>query len=389
MLNVALFGPPGAGKGTQSQYLINKYKLHYISTGDLLRREIKDDTKLGRDARDIIADGGLVPDEIIVQVIEKSISDNIESNGFLFDGFPRTYIQAYILEGLMLQLNTSLDTLISIEVPYEESINRLLNRGYVSDRSDDTEKVIRKRLTEYHEKTIPVLDYYRERGIYREVNGLQPVEKVTQLIDNEINDILSTKLFNVLLFGYPGSGRSSQGLAIAKAYDLEYIDTGIMIDEAMRETTNIGQKIRELYESGELLPDALIVPLIEKRLESNRHKKGYIFKGFPRTLVQSYIFDGLLKKNDYGISKIINLDVPSLECVKRLDERSKSPQMVPYDTSAAKIIHRLQEHETKTLPVIERYSKVHEICKIDGTGSFEEVFQRISFELENGSKRLR
>jgi len=100
MLNIAVFGPPGAGKGTQSEFLISKYDLFYISTGDLLRKELANKTKLGLEAQNIIASGGLVPDEIIVQIIENTITSHPDTNGFLFDGFPRTYIQAYILEGL-------------------------------------------------------------------------------------------------------------------------------------------------------------------------------------------------------------------------------------------------------------------------------------------------
>ena len=171
MLNIALFGPPGAGKGTQSEFLIGKYNLFYISTGDLLRKEIAEKTKLGMEAQSSIASGGLVSDEIIVQIIEKTITDNPDSNGFLFDGFPRTYIQAYILEGLMIKLNTSLNCLISLVVPEEESVLRLLSRGKTSGRSDDNEKVIRNRLKEYNEKTLPVLQFYKDKGIYVEVNG--------------------------------------------------------------------------------------------------------------------------------------------------------------------------------------------------------------------------
>jgi hypothetical protein len=113
MLNIALFGPPGAGKGTQSEFLIKKYNLFYISTGDLLRQEMSGKTLLGLEAQSIIAAGGLVPDEIIVQIIEKTITENPGCQGFLFDGFPRTYIQAYILEGLMLKLHTSLNCLLA------------------------------------------------------------------------------------------------------------------------------------------------------------------------------------------------------------------------------------------------------------------------------------
>ena len=137
MLNIALFGPPGAGKGTQSEFLIKEYNLFYISTGDLLRKEIANGTALGREAQNIISTGGLVSDEIIVQIIEKTITDHPEANGFLFDGFPRTYVQAYILEGLMLKLNTSLTCLINIDLPEEICVERLLNRGKTSGRSDD------------------------------------------------------------------------------------------------------------------------------------------------------------------------------------------------------------------------------------------------------------
>jgi len=165
MLNVALFGPPGAGKGTQSEYLIKEYKLFYISTGDILRKEIKAQTKLGMEAQSIIASGGLVSDEIIVQIIENTITENRDSNGFLFDGFPRTFVQAYILEGLMIKLNKSLNCLISLEVDEEISVERLLQRGKTSGRSDDNETVIRNRLREYKEKTLPVLEFYKDKGI--------------------------------------------------------------------------------------------------------------------------------------------------------------------------------------------------------------------------------
>src|SRR5208337_641487 len=201
MLNIALFGPPGAGKGTQSEFLIEKYNLFYISTGDLLRKEIANHTKLGLEAQSIIASGGLVSDEIIVQIIEKTITDNPQSNGFLFDGFPRTYIQAYILEGLMLKLNTSLNCLISLAVPEEVSVERLMNRGMTSGRSDDNESVIRNRLKEYNQKTLPVLQFYRDKGIYVEVDGTAGIDQVHDRITEIIRNELSKSLFNVVLFG--------------------------------------------------------------------------------------------------------------------------------------------------------------------------------------------
>jgi len=382
MINIALFGPPGAGKGTQSEALIKAFNLHYISTGDLLRKELAAGTKLGLEAKSIISSGGLVPDEIIVQIIEHTITEHPEANGFLFDGFPRTYIQCYILEGLMNKLNTSLSCLISLEVDEEESIARLLKRGITSGRSDDNEVVIRNRLREYYEKTLPVLQFYKDKGIYRAVNGGNPVEKVCEDIRIVVKNEIRKHPANIVIFGYPGSGRGSQGKALAKHFELEYIATGSMLDAEIVRQTPLGKKIQALYESGALVPDEIVVPLIEQKLEQSRDVHGFIFKGFPRTLVQSYILDGLLRKRGTHITRIIDIEVSTLELIKRLDARSKTDACMPYDSTTAKIVQRLQEHETKTVPVIEKYAQIHGVTKVDGSGTFEEVFAILSSILE-------
>jgi adenylate kinase len=391
MLNIALFGPPGAGKGTQSEYLIHKYNLFYISTGDLLRKEIAQKTRLGLEAQSIIASGGLVSDEIIVQIIEKTITDHPGEDGFLFDGFPRTYIQAYILEGLMLKLNTVLTCLISLNVSQEESVTRLLKRGLISGRTDDNEQIIRNRLREYDEKTLPVLTFYKDKGICFDVDGSAGIDEVTRSIEAIITHELSKNLLNIVLFGYPGSGRGSQGKALAKQYGLEYVATGEMLDREIKEKTETGRKIIEMYENGQLVPDEIVVQLIEKRLAASKtfDAKGFIFKGFPRTLVQSYILDGLLKKYGTSISKIIEIELPMLELISRLDQRSKTDRCMPYDTSTQKIVKRLQEHEMKTVPVIEKYNQLHGVVKVNGEGTQEEVYKRIAFEIENGFKNRR
>jgi adenylate kinase len=389
MLNIALFGPPGAGKGTQSEFLVSRYNLFYISTGDILRKEIAEHSKLGLEAQHIIASGGLVSDEIIVQIIEKTITEHPDAKGFLFDGFPRTYIQAYILEGLMLKLNTSLTRLISLNVPEEESVKRLLLRGVTSGRTDDNEKVIRNRLREYNQKTLPVLEFYKDRGIYCEVDGTTSIENVTKQISEIVRSELSKRLLNIVLFGYPGSGRGSQGKALAKRFDLEYVATGEMLALEVERKTAIGKKIKELYESGQLVPDEIVVQLMEKKLANHKNIKGFIFKGFPRTLVQSYILDGLLKKHGSSISMIIEIEVPTLELINRLDARSKTGDCMPYDSSTSKIVNRLQEHETKTVPVIEKYNQLHGVVKINGRGTFDEVFERIATEVDNGFKHMR
>jgi adenylate kinase len=132
-----------------------------------------------------------------------------------------------------------------------------------------------------------------------------------------------------------------------------------------------------------------VVQLIEKKLTDSRDVKGYIFKGFPRTLVQSYILDGLLQKHGSSISQIVEIEVPTLELIRRLDERSKTPACMPYDNSTAKIVKRLHEHETKTVPVIAKYNQLHGVVKIDGRGTFDEVSARIGEVIEEGFKSLR
>jgi len=389
MLNIALFGPPGAGKGTQSEYLVKHFNLFYISTGDLLRRELAAGTKLGEQARSIIASGGLVSDEIIVQIIEKTITENPQAAGFLFDGFPRTFVQAYILDGLMMKLNTSLSCLINLQIPEEVSVDRLLERGKTSGRLDDNETVIRNRLREYHEKTLPVLEFYRSKGQQHDVDGTRSVEEVRADIVRIMQQELDKNLFNLVIFGYPGAGRGSQGMALARKYGLEYVATGRMLDEEIREGTETGKQIAAHYENGELVPDEIVVRLIEKKLANANGVKGFIFKGFPRTLVQSYILDGLLRKHGSGVSMVIDVAVPLLELVQRLDARSKTDRRMPYDTSTSRIVNRLREHETKTIPVIDNYRKQREVVTIDGSGTFEEVSERLSAAVEEGIRTLR
>jgi adenylate kinase len=389
MLNIALFGPPGAGKGTQSEYLVKRFNLFYISTGDMLRRELAAGSKLGEAAREIIASGGLVSDEIIVQIIEKTITENPQAAGFLFDGFPRTFIQAYILDGLMMKLNTSLNCLINIQIPEEVSVTRLLERGKTSGRLDDNEAVIRNRLREYHDKTLPVLQFYRDKGNQHDIDGTQSIEEVRADIVRILQLELDKNLFNLVLFGYPGAGRGSQGLALAKKFGLESVATGRMLDDEIKSGSEVGAEISRLYENGELVPDEIVVRLIEKKIADSNGVKGFIFKGFPRTLVQSYILDGLLRKHGSRVSMIIDLDVPLLELVQRLDARSKTDRRMPYDSSTDRIVKRLKEHENKTIPVIDNYRKHHEVLTIDGTGDFEQVFQRLSAVVESGIRTQR
>lgn len=162
MFNLILFGPPGSGKGTQSEKLIAKYGLKHLSTGDLLRSEIAQATPLGLEAKNFMDKGQLVPDEVVIGMISSALDNNPEAKGFLFDGFPRTAAQADALDKLLDLKNTSIAVMLALEVGEEELVNRLLKRGETSGRSDDiNEGIIRARIAEYQTKTTAVADYYR------------------------------------------------------------------------------------------------------------------------------------------------------------------------------------------------------------------------------------
>ena len=178
MLNIILFGPPGAGKGTQSQFLREKYNLTYISTGEILREEIAAESELGLQVKEIIGQGGLVSDEIVAKIIEKKLSDNMDSAGFLFDGYPRTVRQAEILEEMMEKFDMSLTGVLSLEVPEQLLIERMLERGKTSGRADDNLESIKHRFEEYYEKTHPVTDFYLERGNLHPVNGVGEIPEI-------------------------------------------------------------------------------------------------------------------------------------------------------------------------------------------------------------------
>jgi adenylate kinase len=179
MLNLVLFGPPGAGKGTQAEFLINSFGLDHLSTGDLLRSEIAAETKLGMEAKSYMDKGELVPDDVVIGMIKSKLDSNKDSNGFIFDGFPRTVEQAKALDKLLNENGTPVSGMLSLEVDKPELIERLLSRGKISGRADDqNEAVIENRINVYNEKTLPLIEYYKPQGKYYPVNGMGSIEEI-------------------------------------------------------------------------------------------------------------------------------------------------------------------------------------------------------------------
>jgi len=182
MLNIVLFGPPGSGKGTQAQKIIDKYGLVHISTGDLLRSEVAGQTDLGLKARAIMDAGELVSDEIVIEMIKKKLNEHKDGKGFIFDGFPRTVEQARALRNAMTDLDERITVMISLDVPREELVKRLENRGKEEGRSDDNIKTINKRIDVYEKQTIPVTYYYEKMRKHVPVNGLGTINHIFKRI---------------------------------------------------------------------------------------------------------------------------------------------------------------------------------------------------------------
>ena len=191
MLNIVIFGAPGSGKGTQSDKLIEHYKLYHISTGDVLRDNIKRDTELGKTAKGYIDQGQLVPDELIIDILAQVLDENKDkaSQGVIFDGFPRTIPQAEALEQLLADRGTKIDAVVGLEVPEDELIKRILLRGQMSGRSDDNEETARKRLDTYHNQTSPVKAFYEEQGKYIAINGLGTIDGIFGLIKESLDNL--------------------------------------------------------------------------------------------------------------------------------------------------------------------------------------------------------
>ena len=194
MFNIILFGPPGSGKGTQSERLVLKYGLKHLSTGDILRSEIAGQTPLGLEAKKIMDKGQLVPDEVVIGMISSALDNNPQAKGFLFDGFPRTEAQAEALDKLLKLKQTEIGVVLALLVSEEELVHRLLNRGLTSGRSDDNDvAIIRARIIEYHKKTSVVADYYRRFEKVFDIPGEGSVDEIFESLCSKIDQRLQVQ----------------------------------------------------------------------------------------------------------------------------------------------------------------------------------------------------
>jgi adenylate kinase len=188
MLNIVLFGPPGAGKGTQSEKLMSQYNLEHISTGDLFRKHLGEGSDLGKLARKYMDEGRLVPDEVVIGMVNEKIKESPQANGFIFDGFPRTVAQAKALDELLAEKSLAISVMIALDVPVEILKERIRERGKTSGRVDDqNEEKIETRIKVYFDETIPVADYYQSQGKFKKIHGVGEIDEIFENISSEID----------------------------------------------------------------------------------------------------------------------------------------------------------------------------------------------------------
>lgn len=190
MLNLVLFGPPGAGKGTQAEFLVEKYNLVHLSTGDLLRSQIAAETELGLEAKKYMDGGNLVPDEVVIGMIKSIVVDSKDAKGFIFDGFPRTVAQAEALDVLLNDNNTPISAMLALEVEKQELIDRLLERGKTSGRSDDQDaSIIENRISVYNEKTSPLIEYYSAQDKFVSIAGMGTIPEIADRLSSAVDKL--------------------------------------------------------------------------------------------------------------------------------------------------------------------------------------------------------
>lgn len=189
MLNIVIFGPPGSGKGTQSEKIIEKYGLTHISTGEILRKEINAGTELGKLAKSLIDNGQLIPDETITEILNKKLDTLTNTKGVIFDGYPRTVDQAVTLKKILNDKGQDVNIMLNLEVEKNELIERLLERGRISGRSDDNLETIEKRIVVYEERTAPVIDFYKKEGTYQPIKGSGEIDEIFNRISAALDNI--------------------------------------------------------------------------------------------------------------------------------------------------------------------------------------------------------
>jgi adenylate kinase len=378
-MRIVLLGPPGAGKGTQASRIAERFKLPHIATGEIFRANVADGTALGQVAQEYLDSGELVPDEIVIAMVLERLAEPDCAKGFVLDGFPRSGPQARALDKQLLELNTPLDAVINLEVTEQDLIHRLSGRG----RDDDNEQTVRNRLAVFTRTTAPLLDYYIEHGLLFNIPAAGPIDQVTEIILSAPADtsLLATgqhpvpegavSTVRIVLLGPPGAGKGTQAARIAGRFAVPHIATGELFKVNVAEETTLGQIALEYLDSGELVPDDVVIAMVLERLAEPDCSGGFVLDGFPRSGSQARALDKRLAELAMPLDAVINLELTEQDLLRRLAERGRAVD------NPAVIQKRLEIFTRTTEPLLDYYDERGMLFNVPASGELDEVTGRI------------
>lgn len=375
-MNVALIGPSGSGKGTQADYLVRKFNLLHVSTGDLFRANLANHTALGLLARKYMAQGELVPDEVVDAMVEEWLGKADPAKGMLFDGFPRTPYQARFLDELLRSTGRRLDAVIYLKVSDEEVTRRLAGRllcrqchtpwhltartpskagvcdacgGELAARPEDQPESVQQRLKVFHRETDPLIGYYLYEKRLVIIDGEGPMEQVRkateealEAISGRVRLVATTEAaaqiqarrsaspvpgagpvtaIDLVLFGAPGSGKGTQAERLTKELGLPHIATGDLFRDNLKRQTDLGKLAKTYMDRGELVPDNVTEAMVRERLSRRDTLCGFLLDGFPRTLPQAEALNEILVEMKRRLAGVIYINVTDEEIIGRLSGR--------------------------------------------------------------------
>lgn len=347
-----LFGPPGSGKGTHAPKVVARLGIPQLSTGDMLRAAVSAGTPIGLEAKDVMAKGGLVSDDMVVQIIKDRILEPDCKRGFILDGFPRTVEQAKKLDALLASTGEKVCLCLALKVPDEVLTERICGRWIhkasgrsyhakfappkslgegatpspetmlddmtnepLMQRADDTEEALKKRLESYHAETVPILDHYK--SVSQSVDANTKADLVWNSVEEIIQPFAGPRNA-VILFGPPGSGKGTHAPKIVATLAIPQLSTGDMLRAAVAAGSEVGLQAKSVMESGGLVSDELVLNIIKERIQEPDCKGGFILDGFPRTVVQAEKLSELLASKKEKVTKVIALEVPDEVLTERI-----------------------------------------------------------------------
>ncbi|KAI8901512.1 adenylate kinase-domain-containing protein [Globomyces pollinis-pini] len=350
-----VLGGPGSGKGTQCERLAAEFNLVHLSTGDLLREQVSQQTPLGLEAEILMKEGKMVPHGLLLEILRDKIEKNFSANGFLIDGFPRNMEQAHEFERMIGPCRS----VLAYQCSFETLERRLLERGKTSGRADDNLDTIKKRFKTFQEQSKPVIDYYKAKGNCTEISSENEIHQVYS--DSKQLFVPPTPISHpniIFMLGGPGSGKGTQCSHIVEDFKLKHISTGELLRKEVNNRTAIGNLIESQLSNGNLVSTNLVIGLLKHEIEQNILADGFLIDGFPRTLSQALEFERIIGKPRGVISLICPPEILESRLIERATIQNRS------DDNQSTIKNRIKLFQSESTPLFHYYEKQSLLVKI-------------------------